>query len=76
MLGLALSTMSVNQQSKFIRSSSDKDWNQRAFASGVSSCQSWEIEPLMMHLTIQCMGNFSLSTYSYYSANKSKCKVL
>jgi hypothetical protein len=52
MLGLALRTMSVNQHSKSIRSLSDKDWNQRAFASGVSSCQSWEIKLLMMHLTV------------------------
>jgi hypothetical protein len=52
MLGLALRTMSVNQHSKSIRSSSVKDWNQRAFASGVSSRQSWEMKLLMRHLTV------------------------
>jgi hypothetical protein len=52
MLGLALRTMSVNQQSISIRWSSDRDWNQRAFASGVSSCQSWEIELLIVLLTV------------------------
>ena len=39
MRGLTLRIISVNQQSTSMRSASVSDWNQRAFASGVSSAQ-------------------------------------